>query len=48
MGKDWFAEHGFELIAVSDPAEPFGVGAHRFTGRRRPLGTGTRLFTFVR
>jgi hypothetical protein len=42
----WFAEEGFELLSVSEPAEPFGVGAHRFTGRPRPLATGTRIFRF--
>ena len=31
-----------------DPDEPFGVGAHRFTGRPCPLVPGTRLFTFTR
>src|SRR3989440_7463729 len=44
----WFAENGFELVWLSDPDEPFGVGAHRFTGRPRPLVPGTRLFTFTR
>jgi ubiquinone/menaquinone biosynthesis C-methylase UbiE len=44
----WFAENGFELVWLSDPDEPFGVGAHRFTGRPRSLVPGTRLFTFTR
>ncbi|OLB76438.1 MAG: methyltransferase [Actinobacteria bacterium 13_2_20CM_2_71_6] len=43
----WFEENGFELLSVSEPEEPFGVGAHRFAGEPRPLATGTRIFTFV-
>jgi hypothetical protein len=31
---DWFAEGGFALVWVSDPAEGWGVGAHRFTVTR--------------
>ena len=42
----WFAAHDFDLVSVSDPTEPYGVGAHRFTGRTRPLVRGARLFTF--
>jgi hypothetical protein len=45
---DWFAEHGFELVSLSDPAEPFGAGAHRFTGEPAPLVPGERIFTFTR
>lgn len=44
---EWFEERGFERRWVSDPAEPFGVGVHRFTGRPRPLVAGIRMFTFV-
>lgn len=29
------------------PAEEFGVGVHRFTGRPAPLVLGERMFTFV-
>ncbi|MEE6260739.1 class I SAM-dependent methyltransferase [Plantactinospora sonchi] len=43
---DWYAEEGFELRWLSDPAERFGVGVHRFTGTPRPLARGVRLFTF--
>lgn len=44
---EWFEERGFERQWVSDPAEAFGVGVHRFTGRPRPLVAGIRMFTFV-
>jgi Putative methyltransferase len=40
----WFADRGFELISISDPGEPFGLGAHRYAGRPQPLATGTRIF----
>ena len=40
----WYAEAGFELVSVSDPAEPFGLGVHRFAGRPRPLTRGARIF----
>jgi hypothetical protein len=43
----WFEDSGFERRWVSDPAEKFGVGVHRFTGRPGPLARGERLFTFV-
>jgi hypothetical protein len=44
---EWFEEAGFERRWVSDPAEEFGVGVHRFTGRPGPLVAGERMFTFV-
>jgi hypothetical protein len=44
---DWFAEHGFEQRWLSAPDDGFGVGAHRFAGRPRPLERGRRMFTFV-
>ena len=44
---DSFTEHQFELVWLSDPAEPFGAGVHRFAGRPRPVPRGERLFTFV-
>ncbi len=44
---DCFTEQQFELAWLSDPAEQFGVGVHRFAGRSRPLPRGDRLFTFV-
>ena len=44
---EWFSELGFERQWMSDPAEVFGVGVHRFTGRSRPLVAGERMFTFV-
>jgi Methyltransferase domain len=40
----WFAGCGFEPVSVSDPAQPFGLGVHRFAGRPQPLATGTRIF----
>lgn len=45
---EWYESVGFERVWVSDPDEPFGVGAHRFTGTPEPLVPGVRLFTFVR
>jgi hypothetical protein len=45
---EWYESVGFERVFVSDPALPFGVGAHRFTGTPEPLQPGVRLFTFVR
>jgi hypothetical protein len=44
---DWFADRGFELGWVSDPAEGWGAGAHRFTAAPVPLERGARMFTFV-
>jgi hypothetical protein len=43
---DWFAGRGFDQLWVSDPAEDFGAGAHRFTGTPDPLEPGARMFTF--
>jgi predicted RNA methylase len=43
----WFADNGFELVWLSGPDAPFGLGVHRFTGVPRPLDAGTRLFTFL-
>jgi hypothetical protein len=45
---EWYEAVGFERVWVSDPDEPFGVGAHRFAGTPEPLVPGVRLFTFVR
>lgn len=45
---EWFAEEGFEAVAVSSPADRVGVGAHRFTGTPRPLAAGATMFEFVR
>jgi hypothetical protein len=44
---DWFAEHGFELVSLSDPESGYGVGVHRFTGTPPPLREDARLFTFL-
>ena len=44
---DWFAARGFEPRWVSDPAEGWGVGAHRFTATPVPLERGARMFTFA-
>jgi hypothetical protein len=43
----WFEERGFDRQWVSDPAEGFGLGAHRFTGRSRPLALGESMFDFI-
>jgi hypothetical protein len=43
----WFAEHGFELVWLSDKDVGYGVGVHRFGGTPQPLRTGGRLFQFV-
>ena len=45
---NWFAEDGFALVWVSDPAEGWGVGAHRFTANPVPLERGARMFRFIR
>lgn len=45
---DWFAGLGFEPVWVSDPAEGWGVGAHRFTANPVPLERGARMFRFTR
>jgi len=44
---DWFADRGFEPRWVSDPAESWGAGAHRFTATPVPLERGARMFTFT-
>jgi hypothetical protein len=44
----WLEERGFEEIALTDPALRFGVGAHRFHGKPRPLeGPDLPMFTFI-
>jgi hypothetical protein len=43
---DWFAEAGFEPIAITDPDRRFGVGVHRFAGVPLPVEPGTHMFTF--
>jgi hypothetical protein len=43
----WLAEAGFTQLYASDPAEGFGVGAHRYGGDPLPLPAGERMFTFV-
>ena len=43
---DWFAGRGFELGWVSDPAQGWGAGAHRFTAAPVVLERGARMFTF--
>lgn len=45
---DWFAGNGFEPVWLSDAAEGFGVGVHRYAGPVRAVARGARLFTFVR
>ena len=44
---EWFAGRGFEPLWVSDPAQGWGAGAHRFTGTPVPLERGARMFTFT-
>jgi hypothetical protein len=43
----WMADRGFSERWVSDPAEDFGVGVHRYDGEPEPLSAGERMFTFV-
>jgi hypothetical protein len=43
---DWFAGLGFDEQWVSDPAEGWGVAAHRFAGSPDPLEKGARMFAF--
>jgi hypothetical protein len=45
---DWFAGDGFEPVWVSDPAEGWGAGAHRFTAKPVPFERGARMFGFTR
>jgi hypothetical protein len=44
--NEWFTEHGFELVWLSDKDVAYGVGVHRFTGVPQPLPAGRLLFTF--
>lgn len=44
----WFAEAGFEQLALSPPEQPSAVGAHRLTAEPDPVPAESRLFTFVR
>jgi hypothetical protein len=43
----WFAEEGFEPVALTSPADGVGVGVHRFTGTPRPLAAGATMFEFI-
>jgi hypothetical protein len=43
---DWFAEHEFEQLWLSEPSAGYGVGVHRFTGTPPPVRRATRLFNF--
>ncbi|MFE0590404.1 SAM-dependent methyltransferase [Micromonospora echinospora] len=45
---DWFAEEDFALLSLTGPAISSAVGAHRLTGRPRPLPSGVTMFEFVR
>jgi SAM-dependent methyltransferase len=45
---EWFARQGFELRWLSGPAEPFGVGMHRYAGVPREPAAGVRMFSFQR
>ncbi|MFI6819408.1 class I SAM-dependent methyltransferase family protein [Micromonospora sp. NPDC050187] len=45
---DWFAEEDFALLSLTGPTIPSAVGAHRLTGRPRPLPSGVTMFEFVR
>jgi hypothetical protein len=44
----WFEGGGFERVAVEGEGTTYGVGVHRYTGPPVPLGTGERMFSFVR
>lgn len=39
--------HGFDLVSLSDETADFGVGRHRFVGKRRPIVAGERMFSFA-
>ena len=43
---DWFAEHEFEQLWLSEAGAGYGVGVHRYAGTAPPIQRGTRLFTF--
>ncbi|HEY7484583.1 MAG TPA: class I SAM-dependent methyltransferase family protein [Streptosporangiaceae bacterium] len=45
----WFAEYGFEQLAIVPPPGPadFGLGTHRYLGTAEPLRRGEQLFDFV-
>ena len=43
---DWFAGCDFELLWVSDPAQGWGAGAHRFAAAPASLERGARMFSF--
>jgi hypothetical protein len=46
--RRWFTESGFdELAFVAPEGDLFSVGACRFRGAPKPLGS-TRLFTFIK
>lgn len=44
---DWYAEEGFELLALTGPEQGTAVGVHRFTGHPAPLPAGVTMFEFV-
>lgn len=43
---DWFETRGFERRSLTDPAEGFAVGTHRYAGQPHPLVPGRRMFAF--
>lgn len=45
---EWYEAAGFTREWVSDPAEKYGVGVHRYAGEPQPLATGVQMFTFAR
>lgn len=42
----WYEHHDFTLQWLSDPAEGFGVGVHRYAGQPQPVVEGRRMFVF--
>lgn len=47
--RGWFADAGFEEVAMDVPADTgYRVGAHRLVGPARDLPAGTTFFTFTR
>ncbi|HKA68192.1 MAG TPA: SAM-dependent methyltransferase [Actinomycetes bacterium] len=44
----WFEHHGFQQVWLSDPAGPFGAGAHQLAASTQPLRYPDQMFTFTR
>ncbi len=47
--REWFAEEGFELVAIEAPEDwKYRVVVHRYTGETEPLDGDRTFFTFTR